>query len=60
MHTEIAITIYCPDCRGKFDVETDDIIEDDLIECVLCGAEMKVLSEDPIRLKLLVDGNDDY
>jgi predicted RNA-binding Zn-ribbon protein involved in translation (DUF1610 family) len=48
-----SIIIYCPDCRGKFTVQRSDIIEDDIIECPLCGAELIVECEEPIKLKLM-------
>jgi hypothetical protein len=47
------IYIHCPDCRGRFDVEASDIIEGDILECVLCGAEIEVLQEEPIKIQLL-------
>ena len=53
-----AIIIYCPDCRGKFTVQRSDIIEDDIIECSLCGAELIVEAEEPIKLKLM--SRDEY
>ena len=52
--------IYCPDCRGKLDTDIEDIIEGDIIECELCGAEMIVTQEDPIKLKLYSEDEDDY
>ncbi len=45
--------IYCPDCRGKFEVEETDMLEDDILECSLCGAEILVIQNDPIKLKLM-------
>ena len=49
------IYIHCPDCRGRFDVETSDIIEGDILECVLCGAEIEVIQEEPIKIQLLIE-----
>ena len=57
---EKQIIIFCPDCRGKFHVDKSDIIEDDIIECPLCGAELVVLQEDPIKLKLVDPEKDDF
>ncbi len=57
---EKQIIIFCPDCRGKFDVNKVDIVEDDMIECPLCGAELVVLQEDPIKLKLVDPETDDF
>jgi len=53
------LVIYCPDCRGKFEIEHSDIEEDEILECSLCGAEIKVICENPIRLKLYC-GDDDF
>ncbi|MBT3348939.1 lysine biosynthesis protein LysW [bacterium] len=47
------IVIFCPDCRGKIEVEHSDIVEDELIECDLCGAELLVMSENPIKFKMV-------
>lgn len=54
------VIIYCPDCRGRFEVELSDIIEGDILECPLCGAESLVVSEDPIKIKLYSEDEDDY
>lgn len=57
---EKQIIIFCPDCRGKFDVNKSDIVEDDMLECPLCGAELVVLQEDPIKLRLVDPEEDDF
>ncbi len=46
------VIIYCGDCRGKFSVEVGDIVEEEIIECPLCAAEMQVMSEDPVKIQL--------
>lgn len=57
---EKQIIIFCPDCRGKFDIDRIDIVEDDMLECPLCGAELVVLQEDPIKLRLVDPEKDDF
>ncbi len=47
------IYIFCPDCRGKFEVELADIIEGEVLECPLCGAEIEIVQESPIKIQLL-------
>lgn len=54
---EDEITIYCNDCRGKFSAYTEDIVEGELIECTLCSAELEVIMEDPIKLRLYSEDN---
>lgn len=56
---EKQLVIYCADCRGKFEVEVSDIVEDDILECTLCGAEMVVVQEDPVKMRL-VEPDDEF
>ena len=50
--------IYCPDCRGKFEVEESDLAEEEILECSLCGAEIMVVETNPIKLKLIEPGEE--
>lgn len=50
--------VYCPDCRGKFEVAAEDFTEEEILECDLCGAEIMVVETDPIKLKLMQPGED--
>ncbi len=49
------VTIFCPDCRGRFVVESSDIVEGEVLECSLCGAEIEVVQEEPVKIQLLVE-----
>lgn len=49
------IIVYCPDCRGKFEIELDDVEEGDVVECPLCMAEMEILQREPLRMKLFAE-----
>jgi len=53
------IYIFCPDCRGKFEVEREDIVESEVLECSLCGAEIEVVQENPVKIRLLSEENDE-
>jgi len=53
-----AVQLYCPDCRGRFEVESVDIEEGEVLECSLCGAEILVKQENPIRIKLYQEADD--
>ncbi len=57
MEGEPIIVIYCPDCLGKFEVNKSDILEGEILECELCGAEIEVMSDNPIQLRLFSDDN---
>ncbi len=41
----------CPVCEGTFFLEMDEIEEGDLISCEECGAELEVISTDPLELE---------
>ncbi len=43
--------IKCPVCGAAIDVDEDDIDEGDSISCDECGADLKVLSTDPLELE---------
>jgi alpha-aminoadipate/glutamate carrier protein LysW len=43
--------IKCPVCGAVIDVDEDDIDEGDSISCDECGADLKVLSTDPLELE---------
>ena len=58
MMSDEEVHIFCPDCRGRFTVGLDEIIEGDLVECTLCAAEIQVLEENPIKLRLYNEEND--
>ncbi len=43
--------VTCPVCDGNIDVEEEDVDEGDTVSCDECGAELKVLSKDPLELQ---------
>ncbi len=53
------VIIYCKDCLGEFEIEPEYLKEEEIIECELCSAEMIVVSEEPIKIKLY-DSDDDF
>ncbi len=55
---EETITIFCPDCRGRFDAPGDCISEGEIIDCDLCGAEIEVVSENPIKVRKYTEDYD--
>lgn len=53
------MNIFCPDCRGRFGVDFDDVGEGDILECDLCMAEIEVSQLSPLKLKIFVEEEDD-
>ncbi len=43
--------VTCPVCDGAIDVDEEDVDEGDSISCDECGADLKVLSTDPLELE---------
>ena len=41
----------CPVCDGTFYVDLEEVEEGDLISCEECGAELEVVSLDPLELE---------
>jgi alpha-aminoadipate/glutamate carrier protein LysW len=49
----------CPECDAMIDIEEDLVEEGQTIECPECGAELEVVSADPVELDVLTRGEDD-
>ena len=43
--------VSCPVCEGTIDVDEEDVDEGDTISCDECGADLKVVSTDPLELE---------
>lgn len=51
--------VTCPVCDGAIDVDEDEIDEGDPISCDECGADLRVVSTDPLELEAAEDLEDD-
>jgi alpha-aminoadipate carrier protein LysW len=51
--------IACPVCEVEIDVEEDELDEGDPITCNECGADLKVVSVDPLELEPLEEDEDE-
>lgn len=43
--------VTCPVCEGAIDVDEEDVDEGDSISCDECGADLKVVSTDPLEIE---------
>ena len=43
--------IKCPACNGVIDVDEEDVDEGDTISCDECGADLRVVSTEPLELE---------
>jgi len=51
--------VTCPACEGNIDVDEEDVDEGDSLSCDECGADLKVVSTDPIELESAEDLEDE-
>jgi alpha-aminoadipate carrier protein LysW len=54
--------VPCPKCQGAIDVDEEDVDEGDSLSCDECGADLRVVSTDPLELESaeeLEDEDDD-
>jgi len=51
--------VECPVCEGKIDVDEEDVDEGDTISCDECGADLKVVSTDPLELESAEEADDE-
>jgi alpha-aminoadipate/glutamate carrier protein LysW len=43
--------VTCPVCEGTIDVDEEDVDEGDTISCDECGADLKIVSTDPLEVE---------
>ncbi len=51
--------VTCPVCDGAIDVDEEDVDEGDTLSCDECGADLKVVSTDPLEIESAEDLEDD-
>jgi len=51
--------VTCPACEGSIDVDEEDVDEGDSISCDECGADLRVLSTDPLELASAEEAEED-
>ena len=51
--------VTCPVCDGAIDVDEEEVDEGDTISCDECGADLKVVSVEPLELESAEDLEED-
>jgi alpha-aminoadipate carrier protein LysW len=49
----------CPACESMIDVEDYDFEEGQTVDCPECGAELEVVSTNPLKLDVLQDEDEE-
>jgi alpha-aminoadipate carrier protein LysW len=50
---------YCPECETSIDVDEDDVEEGQRMDCPECGAELEVVTTNPLELGVISSGDDE-
>ncbi len=48
----------CPECDAAIDIEEEDLEEGQIVDCPDCGAELEVVSTNPVELEPVKDKKD--
>ncbi|MGH9469446.1 MAG: hypothetical protein ACRD1N_03780 [Terriglobia bacterium] len=48
----------CPECDATIDVEDDEVEEGQTLDCPECGAELEVVSTNPVELNPLEESEE--
>lgn len=51
-------TAECPECFGEIEVE--DVMQNEIIQCSDCGADLEVIKIEPITLELAPEEEEDW
>ncbi|MFN8530520.1 MAG: lysine biosynthesis protein LysW [Anaerolineae bacterium] len=52
-------TVICPECEAELTLPTN-VMENELIACSDCGAELEVISLNPIEIALAPEVEEDW
>ncbi|MGH9450263.1 MAG: hypothetical protein ACRD11_06925 [Terriglobia bacterium] len=45
----------CPECDAAIDIEDDEVEEGQTLDCPECGAELEVMSTNPVELNAILE-----
>ncbi|MCY4080619.1 MAG: lysine biosynthesis protein LysW [Caldilineaceae bacterium] len=48
----------CPECFGE--VELNDVMENEIVQCGECGVDLEVIGLDPVALDLAPEEDEDW
>jgi alpha-aminoadipate carrier protein LysW len=50
---------HCPECEALIDMEEDEVEEGFKLDCHECGAELEVISTNPLELRAVLEEEED-
>ena len=51
-------TAECPECFGE--IELTDVMQNEIVQCPDCGADLEVVSLEPLALELAPEEQEDW
>ena len=54
----ITTVAECPECFGE--VELNDVMQNEIVQCGDCGADLEVVGLDPIALEMAPEEDEDW
>jgi len=56
--TDTGVKTKCPECDAELTLQSPE--RGEIVECSDCGAELEVISTEPIRLELAPEAEEDW
>ncbi len=53
------MAVVCPECDNPITVDPDEVEEGETVSCEECGADLEIVSVDPIELTAVDEGGYD-
>ena len=47
----------CPKCEADLDIDAEDVAEGEIVSCSDCGADLEVVTTEPLELIAVEDGS---
>ena len=51
---------YCPECAAEIDLNLEDVMAGEIIDCPDCGVELEIISILPLALSLAPEEEEDW
>lgn len=54
------MAVVCPECDNPLTIDTDEVEDGETVQCDECGADLEIVSVDPLEIAVVDDsGYDD-
>ncbi len=53
------MAVVCPECDNPLTIDTDEVEEGETVQCDECGADLEIVSVDPLEIAVVDEGGYD-